>query len=133
MGDIDMFGFFKKKESADRKAMREEFEEHIRVLRHTDDATKMAVGYGINIANSMFIKRYGSVKAFSQQPMSEKINYIHSLNEFETKMSDQDPLFVVGASLFKKWIAALIEEDKELMSQFSKELDYFSRKGDINF
>lgn len=127
-----MFGFFKKKESAERKAMREEFEEHIRALRHADDATQMAVGYGINISNSMFIKRYGSIKAFCQQPIDEKIKYIQSINDFEEKMCSQDPLIVLGSSLFKKWIATLIEEDKDLMSQFRRELDYFSRKGDIS-
>lgn len=127
-----MFSFFKKKESVERKAMREEFEEHIRTLRHADDVTQMAVGYGINMANSMFIKRYGSINAFCSQTMNEKTKYIQTLNNFEEKMYKQDPLVALGSSLFKKWIAALIVEDRDLMSKFMTELDYFSRKGDID-
>jgi len=126
-----MFNFFKK-ESADRKAMRKEFEEHTKALRHADDLTQIAVGHAINMAHSMFIKRFGSAKEFGQQPINEQIKYIQSLSNFEEKIGVQDPLTALGSSLFKKWLAALAEADKELMSQFRKELDYFSRKGDID-
>lgn len=126
-----MFGFFKKKEPPGRKELREEFEKFTNALRRADDVTQMAVGHSINMANSMFIKRFGSIDAFCQQPKGERIKYIQSLTAFEEKMSQQDPSVALGFGLFKMWVGVLSEQDQELMSQFSKELGYFSRKGDL--
>ena len=126
-----MFEFFKKKEPAGRKELRDEFEKFTSALRRADDVIQIAVGHSINMANSMFIKRFGSVDAFCQQPMSERIKYIESLTAFEEKMSQQDPSAALGFGLFKMWVGVLSEQDQELMSQFSKELGYLSRKGDL--
>jgi len=126
-----MFGFFKKKEQPGRRELREEFEKLTSALRRADDITQIAVGHSINMANSMFIQRFGSPDAFCQKPTSERIEYIKSLTAFEEKMSQQDPSVALGFCLFKMWICVLSEQDHELMSQFSKELGYFSRKGDL--
>lgn len=126
-----MFGFLKKKEPRGRRELREEFEKFTSALHRADDVTQMAVGHSINMANSMFIKRFGSINAFCQQPASERIKYIQSLTAFEEKMSQQDPSVALGFGLFKMWVGVLSEQDQELMSQFSKELGYFSRKGDL--
>lgn len=66
-----MFGFLKKKEPPGRRELREEFEKFTNALRRADDVTQMAVGHSINMANSMFIKRFGSINAFCQQPANE--------------------------------------------------------------
>jgi len=126
-----MFGFFKKKEPPSRKELREEFEKFTGALHRADDVTQIAVGHSINMANSMFIKQFGSVDVFCQQPTSERIKYIQSLTAFEEKMSQQDPSVALGFGLFKMWVGVLSEQDQELMSQFSKELGYFSRKGGL--
>lgn len=126
-----MFGFFKKNEPLGRKELRDEFVKFTSSLRCADDVTQMAVGHSINMANSMFIKRFGSGEAFCQQPTSERIKYIQSLTAFEEEMSQQNPPVALGFGLFKMWIGVLSEQDQELMSQFSKELSYFSRKGDL--
>ena len=130
---MSMFGFFKKKQPLGREELREEFERFTSTLRHADDVTQIAVGYSINMANSLFIKRFGSVDAFCQQSGSERVNYIKSLTTFEEKMSQQDPAVALGFGLFKMWIGVLSEQDQELMSQFSKDLGYFSCKGELPF
>lgn len=126
-----MFGFFKKKEPQGRKELREEFEKFTTTLRRADAVTQIAIGHSINMANSMFIKRFGSTNAFCQQSTSQRIEYIKSLTAFEEKMSQQNPSLALGFGLFKMWIGVLSEQDHELMSQFSSELEYFSRKGDL--
>ena len=126
-----MFGFFKKKEPPGRKELREEFEKFTSALRRADDVTQIAVGHSINMANSMFIQRFGSVEAFCRQHASERIKYIQSLTAFEEKMIQQDPPVALGFGLFKMWVGVLSEQDQELMSQFAKELGYFSRKGGL--
>lgn len=126
-----MFGLFKKKEPPGRKEVREEFEKFTTALHHAQDVVQVSVGHSINMANSLFAKRFGSVNEFCRQPASERIKYIQSLTAFEERMSQQDPPATLGFGLFKMWIGVVSEQDQELMSQFSKELAYFSRKGDL--
>lgn len=123
-----MFGFFKK-EPPGRRELREELEKFTGALRRADEATQVAVGHSINMANTMFAKRFGSIDTFCQQSANERTNYIKSLTVFEEKMSHQDPSVALGFGLFKMWVGVLSEQDHELISKFSKELEYFSRKG----
>ena len=82
-----MFGSFKKKEPQTRKELREECEKFTGALRHADAITQTAVGHSINLANSIFIKRFGSPDAFCQKPTSQRIDYIKSLTALVEKMN----------------------------------------------
>lgn len=126
-----MFGFFKKKEPPGRKELRQEFAQVTSALRRADDLAQVAVGHSINMANSMFIQRFKSIDAFRQLPKAERLNYIQSLTAFEERMSQQDPHTAIGFGLFKMWVGVVSENDDELVSEFSKALGYFSRKGDL--
>ncbi len=44
----------------------------------------------------------------------------------------RDPSVSLGFGLFKMWVGGVAELDTELMEQCSKELAYFSRKGDLS-
>jgi len=122
--------FFKEKEFPGRKEFLQEFGKFTRALRRADDETQIAVGHSINMANSMLIKRFGSIDAFCEQPTSERIEFIQSLRAFEEELSQQYPSVALGIGLFKVWVGVLCEQDQELISLFSKEIGYFTRKGD---
>lgn len=123
-----MFGLFKNKEPRERIDLRNEFEKITQAARGADNSMQIAVGVGINIANSLFIKRYGTVESFKLMPRHERTAYIMKLTKFEEKMSEQDPPAAIGIALFKMWIGVVAETDEELAEQFSKEISYFSRK-----
>ncbi len=123
-----MFGFFKKKEPRERLELRKEFEKVTMAVHSADSPVQIAVGYGINLANSVFVKRYSTVDTFVNLPREERTAYIVSLTQFEEKLCKQDPPAAVGVGLFKMWIGVVAERDDELASQFSKEISYFSRK-----
>jgi len=123
-----MFGLFKKREPQERIELRKEFEKITKAVHGADSPVQVAVGYGINMANSLFIKRFSTVDAFVSLPREESASYIKSLTQFEEKMSSQDPPTAIGIGLFKMWIGVVAERDEELATQFSKEISYFSRK-----
>ena len=128
-----MFGFGKKKEDPNRKALREEFETVTTVLRTADNLTQVAVGHSINMANSLFHKMYSSPSEYQRLPKSERISYINKLTNMENKLQEEkgDSHSALGFGLFKMWVGAVAEDDTELMQQFSNELAYFSKKGDL--
>ena len=123
-----MFGLFKKKEPQERVELRKEFEKVTKAVHGADNPVQVAVGYGINLANTLFVKRYSTVDAFVNLPRGERSAYIMSLTQFEEKLCKQDPPAAIGVGLFKMWIGVIAERDDELASQFSKEISYFSRK-----
>jgi len=123
-----MFGLFKKKESQARSELRREFEKVTKVVHGADNPVQVAVGYGINLANTMFAKRHSTVDTFVNLPREERTAYIVSLTQFEEKLCTQDPPVAIGVGLFKMWIGVVAERDDELASQFSKEIEYFSLK-----
>jgi hypothetical protein len=127
---VTVFGLFSKKEDHDRKHLRLEFAKVISALNGADDLTQTVVGHAINMTNSMFIERFGSVQAFSALPKHDKAAYIQQLSAFETRVADKDPHMCLGTALFKMWIGALAEDDAELVRKFGEELARFSRKGE---
>ena len=126
-----MFDFFKKKESPARKAFREEFEQYTKALRDSEEIAQIAVGHSINMANSFFMQTYSGPDEFINRPRQEQMSYIQKLTAMENKLADSDPQASLGFGLFKMWVGALAENDKELIENFSNELAYFSRKGDL--
>jgi predicted choloylglycine hydrolase len=128
-----MFGFGNKKEDPNRKALREEFETATTALRSADHIVQVAVGHSINMASSIFHQRFSSPSEFQQIPKSERFAYLNKLTDMENKLRDEnnDPYGALGFGLFKMWVGAVTELDTDLMQQFSNELAYFSKKGNL--
>jgi len=126
-----MFGLFGKKENPHRTGLREDFERVTSALHRADGPTQMAVGHSINLANSMFVQRFGSPDAFRKLPQSEKSKYLEQLTAAEEKLQKEQPHASIGFALFKMWVGTLAANDDELMHQFSKGLSSFSAKGDL--
>ena len=130
-----MFGFGKKKEDPNRKALREEFETVTQALRQADEVVQIAVGHAINMANSIFYQSYSTPSEFQKLPKTKQIEYIKKLTNMEVGLREEknDPHSSIGFGLFKMWVGALSENDTELLNQFNSELSYFSQKGDLGF
>ena len=126
-----MFGLFKKQEPSARKGLRLEFERVTAMLRSSDNLSQMAVGHSINMANSIFAKRFQSVDSFRLLPRTQKMEFIHSLSAVEENAARKDVHFALGVALFKMWIGAVVADDVELTCQMFEELRFFSRKGDL--
>ena len=129
-----MFGFGKKKEDPNRAAARGEFEQMVTLLKTADDLVQAAVGHSINLANSMFRQSFPDISDFQRIPKSDRIEYMHRLAEVEERLKNEknDYPASVGFGLFKMWVGAVAENDSELIESFTKELDFFSQKGDIS-
>jgi hypothetical protein len=125
-----IFGGSGPAEDPDRQAARDDFHRVTSQLRSTDTSIQVAVGHGINMANSLFVRRFGSIKGFSGLPVSEKHQYLRELTDMEERLATEQPHVTVGFALFKMWIGAVTENDNELEREFSMGLAEFSRLAD---
>lgn len=128
-----MFGFGKKKENPDRAAFRDEFETMTTRLRAADDGVQIAVGHSINMAFSLFRQTHATPQAFKRLPTTEQFAYIGKLTDMENRLRDEkgDVAASLGFGLFKMWVGTLASNDNELERQFSDELAYFSKRGNL--
>jgi hypothetical protein len=125
-----MLGLFGKKEHPERKQLRLEFEKATSALRTADELTQTVIGHAINMTNSMFARRFGSVQGFTALSLGDKVACMQQLTAFEARVAEKDPHMRLGTALFKMWIGALAEDDTELVQKFAEELVVFSRKGE---
>jgi hypothetical protein len=127
-----MFGLFWKREDRERKAVRLEFESMTTMVRSARPMIQACVGHGINMANTVFIARFGSIDNFRALPKNEKMEYVFALGRMEQKLAEKnDPDTCIGYALFKKWVGALALDDADLEKQFTPRLAELSRKGDL--
>ena len=123
-----MFNLFGKRRDPYRVQVKQQFDAITKQLRTADELSQMAVGHAINMANTFFLQRFGSIAAFSALSKPEKLDYIHSLSSFEEKLAVSDRHSSLGTTLFKMFVGALVENDAELVEHFSGELAFFSHK-----
>ena len=128
-----MSWFNRNKEDPDRREFREEFNEAIQALNTADKITRMAVGHSINMANSVLFQNFGDIEGFQNTPKPEQMAYLNKLKALEEKLLNEDPASGLGVGLFKMWLATVMENDKELMNLFSKELADLSSEGELPF
>lgn len=126
-----MFNLFRPKEAPERKEFRETFMRYATNLRNSDETVQALVGHAINMANSLFFRTYSDIAEFESQPKSAQLDYINKLSVMEKKLDKSEPVLALGFGLFKMWIAAVVDDDQELMEEFFVELSYFSKKGNL--
>ena len=129
-----MFGFRKKKETAERRAFREEFETTVSQLHTAPAVVQLAVGHSVNIAHSLFVQSFGSVENFAKRPAEERNGYVQKLTTMEVTLGEEsdDDAASLGFGLFKMWVGTLLANDSELTAKFANDLAYFSTKGDLS-
>lgn len=96
-----MSWFSGRKESPHRKVLREQFESLTTSLRYMDELHQVAVGHGINTANSFSLKQFTSVEIFLGLPKTDKLQYIGALTSMEQELGKRDPHSAAGFALFK--------------------------------
>lgn len=116
--------------SEERADLRQQFREILSTLQTADQLAQAAVGHGINMMNSLFVKKFGDVDAFQRRPKVENLAFIDSLTHLEQELAPRDPHSALGVILFKMWIGAVAERDQGLMNEFSADLAVLSRQGE---
>ena len=87
-----MFGMFKRKSPDKWKVILKEFSEITQSVRSEGIAAQMAVGHGINMANSLFVKSFSDINSFVKNiPDVDRVEYIKKLGMTVENLSSVDP------------------------------------------
>ena len=126
-----MFGLFKsKRESAERQAIIARFLETCAVIHKANAEDRIAVAMGIGMANSMFVKMYGSRKNFASRPSAERVEYVRRFGVVEQTIFDkQDTHVGIAFGLFKTWLGGIAFADLALEDLAAEHLEKISRYG----
>ena len=114
-----MFGLFGKRRESPREGIRKDYDRVMDVVRRSPPEAQLVVGHTINLVNSIFLKRFGTIAAFQALPEKERLGYIESLTKAEAAAAKEPPA-VVAFALFKMWVAAISANDREMIDYFSK-------------
>jgi hypothetical protein len=126
-----MFGFFKKKEKKQREEVINELMSLVGPLKDKNKEIQFAVGYGVNMASSIFYKSFSSVDHFEKESDKVKLKFFDKFLKFEKLMRDEDPFMSMGVRLYSIWVLAIINKDCELFNLVNDELKWISKKADI--
>lgn len=121
-------------EKSDRARLLEQFDGvYGPITEQMPEVQQIAVGNGINMANTAFTKRFSGTDGFLRISKIEQNQYILQLNDAANKMSESrgDNETALGFLLFKYWIAAVAEQDKQLVDHFGAGLANLSKKADF--
>ena len=125
-----MFGFIKNAlAKTARDGLLNDFHKARAAIGKADRASQISIAVGLNMAITLFSKKFGGPQGFSREDKGRRIAYLKSLDNLEEKMRVHDPLFSIGVAVFKMWVAALVEDDDDLRSQIEPFLDELSNLG----
>lgn len=120
--------WFKKRES-ERDRVEREFQYVSSKVKGCTPAGLAALEYGLNFAFQAFMARFGSIDEFSNSSAAEKLSYQRSLTTAEVGFQKSEPSMSVAFCLFKYWVSAVVEDDRELVAKFSRTLCEFGVVG----
>ena len=126
-----MLSFFKKKKDSERDKVLEEFKSLIAQTKNGKEEAQVAIGHGVNIANSIFLKSYSSPDIFRQKSDKEKYDYFKKFCQTKENLKKEDFGISVGFHFFGTYLVALVNNDYELEGIVQEELVWLSKKGEI--
>jgi hypothetical protein len=127
-----MFGLFKRKSSDKWDMLMKEFSEITQSIRGEGKVAQIAVGHGINTANSFFNKSFSDISSFQKLPETERVEYIKKLGMTVEKIAKKDMHTAVGFRLFQMWLVAKIEGNTDAENIINKELVTLSKIGNLS-
>lgn len=127
-----MFGLFKRKSHDKLNMLIDEFFETAHAVRNKDKTVQVAVGNGINLANSMFNKTFSDISLFQKLNDAESSDYIKKLGLTVEEIAKKDMYTATGFRLFQIWLVLNYEGGCTSEKNINKELSQLSKIGDLS-
>ena len=113
-----------------RDPTRKEFEEMKKVLcRLKASAAQMrfAVGTGVQLANTDFIRRFAGIESFRRIPAEEQKQFCSELNDLELELRSSGVGMAIGVGLYRIWLTDMLAGRRNSAELLGKELTELSR------
>jgi len=106
----------------------EELKRVLSCLRASPPQTRTAVGAGVQLANSNFIRRFTGIESFRHSPTAEQERFWSDLSDLELGLRSQEVGLAVGVGLYRIWLADTLAGQRNVVDSLGEELTELSRK-----
>jgi len=114
-----------------RDPARSEFEETKKVLSHLKacgSRTQIAVGAGVRLANTDFIRRFAGIESFLRVPSEEQKRFCSELSDLELRLRTSGVGMALGVGLYRIWLTDMLAGRRNIAELLGEELSELSRK-----
>jgi len=96
-------------------------------LKASPAQTRSAVGAGVHLANTNFIRRFGGMQCFCQIPLDEREQFCARLGELESSLRSRESGMALGVGLYRIWLADALAGRRDAAELLGQALNELSR------
>jgi hypothetical protein len=111
--------------------VRDELHELVKVLgrlKSSNARTRFAVGAGIQLANTDFIRQFAGMDSFRQIPLAEQDRFYSALSDLEQSLRSEGLGMALGVGLYRIWLMDVLAGRRKVADLLGEELTELSRK-----
>jgi hypothetical protein len=97
-------------------------------LKSSPAQTRSAVGTGVSLANTDFMRRFGGLQSFREGPSGDREQFLATLGDLEIGLRSRDPGMALGVGLYRMWLIYLFAGRRATAELLGEELTELSRK-----
>ena len=101
----------------------------LKCLRTCGARTQSAVGAGVELANTDFIRRFAGIESFRRVPTEEQTRFWSELSDLELELRGREIGMALGVGLYHIWLADMLAGRRNVAELLGEELTELSRKG----
>ncbi len=123
MGDL----FFYSRSDSGRGEL-EELRKVIGLLRVSESRTRLAVGAGVSLANTDFIRRFAGIEPFRRVSAEVQQQFCSDLSDLELNLRGQEPGMALGVGLYRMWLTDTLAGRRKVAEVLGEALTELSRQ-----
>lgn len=97
-------------------------------LKSSNTQTRFAVGAGVSLANTDFMREFGGMQSFRQIPSDARERFYARLSDLELSLRSREPGLALGVGLYRIWLADVLAERRDIAELLGEELTELSRR-----
>jgi len=98
-------------------------------LKASGARIQIAVGAGVQLANSDFIRRFAGIESFRRVPTEEQERFWSELSDLELELRGREIGMALGVGLYRIWLTESLAGRRNVAELLGEELTELSRKG----
>ena len=100
----------------------------LRSLRSSPAQIRSAVGAGVSLANTDFVRQFGGMQSFWHIPSGDREQFYSKLSELESSLRSRELGMALGVGLYRIWLAEALAGRRDAAELLGEELTELSRR-----
>jgi hypothetical protein len=97
-------------------------------LRSSPAQTRSAVGAGVYLANTDFMRRFGGMEGFCRVSHADREEFYSTLSDLESSLGTRELGMALGVGLYRIWLAEVAGGRRDAAEMLGEELTELSRR-----